>query len=221
MTERDEETVRLTAYVSGRVQGVGFRYWAREQARVIGLVGAARNLDDGRVEADQAAHAAPFQDARVDLPFIAAHLVIARHAALRTLGPLSRIEEECRDMRRTRWIETFVQDLGYGLRSLRLSPAFTLVAVDLLPFAGQNLLIRFRLGTDSFYNHTGWWIDDIGIATDTPPTATPASTPSDTPTNTPTSTDTPTHTATTTSTPTAPPTALAYCTPPTRDARPR
>jgi acylphosphatase len=49
MTERDEETVRLTAYVSGRVQGVGFRYWAREQARVIGLVGAARNLDDGRV----------------------------------------------------------------------------------------------------------------------------------------------------------------------------
>ena len=49
MTEHDDETVRLTAYVSGRVQGVGFRYWAREQARSVGLAGAARNLDDGRV----------------------------------------------------------------------------------------------------------------------------------------------------------------------------
>lgn len=49
MAEHDEDTVRLTAYVSGRVQGVGFRYWTREQARGIGLAGSARNLDDGRV----------------------------------------------------------------------------------------------------------------------------------------------------------------------------
>ncbi|HEY7216273.1 MAG TPA: ABC transporter permease [Thermoanaerobaculia bacterium] len=52
----------------------------------------------------------------------------ARHAAHRRIGNLGRIEEECRDMRRTRWIETFLQDLRYALRSLRLAPAFTLVA---------------------------------------------------------------------------------------------
>jgi acylphosphatase len=41
---------RATVYVGGDVQGVGFRYWVRSQARRLGLVGHARNLRDGRVE---------------------------------------------------------------------------------------------------------------------------------------------------------------------------
>lgn len=45
------EDVRLTAWVRGRVQGVGFRWFTRANALRIGsLVGFALNLDDGRVQ---------------------------------------------------------------------------------------------------------------------------------------------------------------------------
>jgi|tagenome__1003787_1003787.scaffolds.fasta_scaffold20951535_2 acylphosphatase len=42
--------VRLTAFVRGRVQGVGFRWWARARALELGLAGSAANLPDGRVQ---------------------------------------------------------------------------------------------------------------------------------------------------------------------------
>ena len=41
---------RMTVFVRGRVQGVGFRWWTRARALELGLAGHARNTDDGRVE---------------------------------------------------------------------------------------------------------------------------------------------------------------------------
>jgi acylphosphatase len=44
-----EETVRAEILVSGRVQGVGFRRFARNAAERLGVESNPRNLRDGRV----------------------------------------------------------------------------------------------------------------------------------------------------------------------------
>ncbi len=41
---------RMRALISGYVQGVGYRWYARQRALALGLSGHARNLPDGRVE---------------------------------------------------------------------------------------------------------------------------------------------------------------------------
>ena len=53
----------------------------------------------------------------------------ARYTALCELGGVEQIKEECRDMRRVNYIESFLQDVRCGLRQLRRSPGFTTVAV--------------------------------------------------------------------------------------------
>jgi len=45
-----EETKARRYYVSGIVQGVGFRYFAQRMATRLGISGFTRNLNDGRVE---------------------------------------------------------------------------------------------------------------------------------------------------------------------------
>ena len=41
---------RVSAAVYGRVQGVGFRWFVRDRAEALGLVGWVRNRADGAVE---------------------------------------------------------------------------------------------------------------------------------------------------------------------------
>jgi acylphosphatase len=45
------DAVRVVALVSGYVQGVGYRWFVRSEARAAGVSGSAANLPDGRVEA--------------------------------------------------------------------------------------------------------------------------------------------------------------------------
>ncbi len=96
----------------------------------------------------------------------------ARRAALRSLGGTAQIGEECRDMRRTSYIETLWNDLRFALRILGRTPGFTAIllltmALSIgatsaifsviqgvllrpLPFAQPDRIVRI------FYQNTLW-----------------------------------------------------------------
>jgi predicted permease len=66
----------------------------------------------------------------------------ARSAALRHLGGIAQIQEECRDMRRTSYIENLIRDLQYAGRTLVKAPVFTLAAIATLALGmGANTAI--------------------------------------------------------------------------------
>ncbi len=66
----------------------------------------------------------------------------AYFAAQRSFGGVEQYKEECRDVRRNRWLEDFLQDARYSLRLWRRRPAFTVLAILTLTLGiGANTAI--------------------------------------------------------------------------------
>jgi N-acetylneuraminic acid mutarotase len=91
------------------------------------------------------------------------------------------------------------------------SQAWVQQTVNMAPYAGQTVRIRFLVHEDGFGDLTGMYVDDVQLLG---PSATPSPTP--TPTATPTATVTATPTTAPSVTPTATPTATARATPTAR-----
>ena len=69
----------------------------------------------------------------------------ARRQARIGLGGPEQVKEQCRDARGTRWLEDFLQDFRYALRTLRHKPGFAAVALSTLALGIGATTVMFTV----------------------------------------------------------------------------
>ena len=69
----------------------------------------------------------------------------ARRAARRAFGGIDQAKEVQRDARSFRWIDDARRDVGYGLRTLRRTPTFTIVAIVTLGLGIGSVTVIYSL----------------------------------------------------------------------------
>jgi predicted permease len=69
----------------------------------------------------------------------------ARRQARLALGGPEQVKEQCRDARGTRWLEDFLQDTRYALRTFRRNPGFTLIALLILSLGIGATTVMFAV----------------------------------------------------------------------------
>ena len=77
----------------------------------------------------------------------------ARYAALRELGGVEQIKEECRDMRRLNLVEDLVRDLRYGLRMAGKNAGFTAVAAMTIALGIASITVVFSIVNVVIFGH--------------------------------------------------------------------
>ncbi|KAF7947670.1 hypothetical protein EAE96_008750 [Botrytis aclada] len=73
MDHEEKQDKRIAFTVSGRVQGVNFRWFTQKKARALGVVGWVRNTDDGKVKGEAQGSASQIKSLRADLKEGPAH----------------------------------------------------------------------------------------------------------------------------------------------------